>query len=127
MSRTLLALAAACVAMIGAPAAMAAPAAEQVQIHGARGMSSDDYAAVRGQYDLSNGSRLSIEGTRQHPMAQIDDQQPVALVMTGPNQFSDAAGTMRVDIQAAPNGSISGLTMTYGQRVVRAAAAAGRG
>jgi hypothetical protein len=51
-------------------------------------------------------------------MAQIDEQSPVALVRTGPNQFTDQNGQLRVDIQAAPNGSVSGVTVTYPQRLM---------
>lgn len=112
MSRLILTVAAACMPVIGAPA-LAATGAEQVQIHGARGLSVSDFAELRGDYDLADGSRLSIEGTRSHPMAQLDDQAPAPLTMTGPNEFTDASGTMRVLFHAAANGSVSGLTLIY--------------
>jgi hypothetical protein len=114
MSRTLLAAAAAWAAFSSLPVAHAASETEQVQIHGARStLSSSEFAELRGEYDLANGSRLSIEGTRLRPMAQIDGHDGVPLVMTGPTQFTDVAGQMRVDLHAAPNGNVAGLTVTY--------------
>lgn len=113
MSRTIL-LAAACAVFASLPAAYAASDAEQVQIRGARStLSSVEFAELRGEFELANGSRLSIEGTRLRPMAQIGGDPAVALVMTGPAQLTSVAGTMRLDLRAAPNGIVEGLTVTY--------------
>ena len=113
MSRTLLAAVAACAAFMSMPAAYAASGAEQVQIRGARStLSSSEFTELRGEYELSNGSRLSIEGTRLRPMVQIDADAAQQLVMTGPAQFTNVAGTMRVDLHPAPNGIVTGLTVT---------------
>jgi hypothetical protein len=113
MSLTHLAAAAAFAAFISLPAAHAAGDPQQVQIRGARSsMSSADFAELRGQYELSNGSRLSVEGTRLRPMAQIDGHDGVPLVMTGPTQFTDVAGTMRIDLHAQRNGNVDSLTLT---------------
>jgi hypothetical protein len=113
MSHSIHALMLACAAVLSVSVAQAATSAEQVQIHGQRGMSSSEFDQLRGEYDLADGSRLSFAGTRLHPMAQIDAHGPVALVRTGPNQFTDLNGQLRLDIQAAANGSVSGVTVTY--------------
>ena len=120
MSRISLALSVACVAMATWSAAQAAPNTEQVQIlgHGAHALSSGEFDALRGDYDLAGGGRLSLGGTRLHPVAELDGQGPVALVMTGPNQFTDVGGHMRVDVRAAANGSVSGVAVTFTPRLL---------
>ncbi|HEV8689833.1 MAG TPA: hypothetical protein VGQ91_06030 [Ideonella sp.] len=113
MFRSLLVTAAACAAFSSLSAAGAAADAEQVRIRVERPLSRSDFADLRGDFDLSNGGRLSIEGTSRHPVAQIDRQAPMALVKIGPNRYADAAGTARIDAQTGADGIVSSLTLTF--------------
>jgi hypothetical protein len=121
MSRLTLALAAAC--LVGFALPMAASAAddttEQVDIRGRNAsiLRSDQFEAMRGEYLLSNGSRLWVEGGRTRPTVAIDERDPVLLVSTGPNRFASVDGRMQLEFHAHGNGSIEGLTLTAGGAV----------
>ena len=121
MSRISLALATACLVASALPmsASAADQAAQQVDIQG-RGASilrSDQFEAMRGEYLLSNGSRLWIEGGRTRPTVAINDRSPVLLTSTGPNRFASVDGHLQLQFHAHDNGSIDGLTLTTGSRI----------
>jgi hypothetical protein len=100
-------------------ASAAGDTTQQVDIVG-RGTSilrSDEFEAVRGEYLLSDGSRLWIEGSRTRPTVTIDDREPVLLKTTGLNRFITADGRMRLEFHPHRNGSIEGLTLTTGSRI----------
>jgi hypothetical protein len=118
MSRINLALIAAAGLVSALP--MAASAADdskqQVDImgHGTMLLRSDQYEAMRGEYLMTNGSRVWIEGGRTRPAVAIDDREPVLLVVTGPNRFASVDGRMQLEFHAHNNGNIDGLTLTAG-------------
>ena len=121
MSRITLALIAAACLVSALP--MAATAADdskqQVDIlgHAATLLRSDQYEAMRGEYLMSDGSRVWIEGGRTRPAVAIDDREPVLLVVTGPNRLASIDGRMQLEFHAHDNGSIDGLTLTTGGTV----------
>jgi hypothetical protein len=122
MSRIKLALAAAACLVCALPvAAMAADVetTQQVDIRG-RGeamLRSDQFEAMRGEYLLSNGSRLWIEGGRTRPTVAIDDREPLRLVSAGPNRLASVDGRVKLEFHVHDNGSIEGLTLTTGSMV----------
>jgi hypothetical protein len=121
MSRITLALiAAACLASALPMAASAADdSKQQVDIlgHGAALLRSDQYEAMRGEYLMSDGSRVWIEGGRARPAVAIEDREPVLLVVTGPNRFASIDGRMQLEFHARANGNIDGLTLTTGATI----------
>jgi hypothetical protein len=118
MPRITLALAfAACFVSTLPLAARAADGSKQqvdIQGRGATLLRSDQYEAMRGEYLMSNGSRVWIEGGRTRPAVAIDDREPVPLVVTGPNRFASIDGRMQLEFHAHGNGNIDGLTLTTG-------------
>ena len=122
MSRLTLALAAAA-CLIGSAWPVVSSAADdttqQVDIRGRNAsiLRSDQFEAMRGEYLLSNGSRLWVEGGRTRPTVAIDDREPVLLVSAGPNRLASVDGRMQLEFHAHGNGSIEGLTLTTGSAV----------
>lgn len=69
-------------------------------------------ADFQGQYVLQDGSRLSVQ-LRQHKlMAELNDDAPTVLSATGPATFTTANGQLRIAFTQAPNGNVSGVTLT---------------
>lgn len=119
MPRITLAMAAAACLFISAlpvTAGAADASSQQVDIvgRGATLLRSDQYEAMRGEYLMSDGSRVWIEGGRTRPAIVIDDREPVLLVGAGRNRFASVDGRMQLQFHAHDNGSIDGLTLTDG-------------
>lgn len=114
MSRFIVALAAACVAVSLIPVAAQAAPPEQVEVvgRGARALASDEFAAVRGEYLLADGSRLTIEGARHRPMVALGDQAPVRLLPAGPHQFASADGRLWLEFTTHANGLVDNVKVT---------------
>jgi hypothetical protein len=121
MPRITLALAAAACFVSALPIAARAAddSKQQVDIlgRGATLLRSDQYAAMRGEYLMSDGSRVWIEGSRARPAVAIDDREPLLLVATGRNRFATIDGRMQLEFHAHDNGNIDGLTLTTGGTV----------
>ena len=48
----------------------------------------------------------------------INDRTPVLLASTGPHRFASVDGRLQLEFHAHDNGSIDGLTLTTGSRIV---------
>ncbi|HJV70622.1 hypothetical protein [Ideonella sp.] len=114
MSRFIVALAAACLAASLVPVVARAAPAEEVEVVGrsARALGSDEFAAVRGEYLLADGSRLSVEGVRHRPTVALGDQAPVRLLAAGPNQFVSADGRLWLEFNGHANGNVDAVKVT---------------
>lgn len=100
-------------AMPGAWAGQAGGAAQvEVTGQGSALIGSVEYAALRGEYLLANGSRLVVEGSRQRLVVSVDEQAPQRLVMSSPQDFVSADGRWRLRFQARPNGLVDGVQVT---------------
>lgn len=72
-------------------------------------------ADFQGQYELQDGSRLSVH-LRQHKlMAELNDAPATPLNATGPATFTTANGQLRIEFVQAANGNVSGVKLTRQQ------------
>lgn len=114
MSRFIIAFAAACLAASLIPVAALAAPPEQVEVigRGARALASDEFAAVRGEYLMTDGSRLTVDGVRHWPMVALGDQAPVRLLPAGPHRFVSADGRLWLEFTARANGLVDSVALT---------------
>jgi hypothetical protein len=73
-------------------------------------------AAVRGQYELSDGRVINVAGTQRRPTVQIDQAAPVALRAQSNLQWASADGTLRLRFDATSNGSVYAVRMDQSPR-----------
>jgi hypothetical protein len=110
-------LATALVACCAAPAVFAASEAvplPQVEVltHRPPALSSAEFDALRGSYQLDNGAVLHVAGPHGRPVAEIDEGGPTLLQAITPNQLASADGRLRIDFLAAANGTVSAVAVT---------------
>lgn len=75
-----------------------------------------DLAELRGQYDLKDGSLLTITESRHTLYARLDDGSAIPLSWAGPSTLADRSGQLRIEFKQAANGSVSGVTVTRSTR-----------
>ena len=117
------ALATALVAAAASPAAFAAPdpvanaGVPRVQIHQQRVVvvSSAEFDAVRGDYQLEDGAAFRLSGARQRPVAALRDGTPMPMVALSATRFAALDGSVQVEFLAAPNGSVYGVSVAERQ------------
>jgi len=73
---------------------------------------SNDRAEYRGQYDLKDGSRLTITERHHTLYAELDNVPLTELAATGPAAYSDKKGQLKIEFVQAENGSVSGVSVT---------------
>jgi len=73
---------------------------------------SKDQAQFQGEYDLQDGSRLSINQRHHTLYARVGDSASTALVAAGPTSFTDASRRLRIEFIQSANGSVSGVKLT---------------
>jgi len=76
-----------------------------------------DQSELRGQYDLKDGSRLTITEHRHTLYAQLDDAPALPLKATGRSTYADPGDRLRLEFIQAPNGSVSGVNLTRQRRL----------
>lgn len=83
----------------------------QVLAH-APALGSAEFAAMRGEYRLADGGRLSIEGVRNRPTVALNDGAAARLVAIGGNRYASVDGAVQLQFDEHANGSIGAVTIT---------------
>lgn len=117
------ALATALVAAAASPAAFAAPdpvahaGVPRVQIQQQRAavVSSVDFDAVRGDYELVDGAAFRLSGARHRPVAALRDGAPTPMVALSATRFAAVDGSLQIEFLAAPNGNVYGVSVAERQ------------
>jgi hypothetical protein len=78
---------------------------------GARPLSAAQFSEMRGEYQMEDGSRLTIDGVRLQPMARLDERAPVPMRASGHNRLVSADGRWLLEFQSHANG-IDAVTLT---------------
>ncbi len=114
MSRSTVSLATACLAASLLPNLSAAASTQPSEwvVTGSRALSSAQLAEMRGEYLLTDGRRLSVEGPRTRPMVALGDRAPVALLPAGGDRFVSADGSVQLAFRSLPNGLVDAITVT---------------
>jgi hypothetical protein len=73
---------------------------------------SQDQAQFQGEYDLQDGSRLSVNHRHHQLYARLDDGTTASLIATGPTSFTSSNGKLRIEFIQSANGSVSGVKLT---------------
>lgn len=76
---------------------------------------SRDIAEFQGQYELQDGTRLTVRLRQHQLMAELNDAAATPLSATGPATFSTTDGQLRIAFIQAANGNVSGVTLTRQQ------------
>ncbi len=92
------------------------PAADSsVQIKGtsARGvqMSENDFAGFAGQYQLTNGKKLTVSANNTRYFAQVDGQREVEIVPTSSKSFMSTNTDMELKFGVHSNGIASNVVV----------------
>ena len=96
--------------------AAAAGAAQQRMEITAPPLRSDDCAAARGRYLLSDGRVLEVSGRRTRPTADLGETVSVPLVATSATSFVSADGALKLDFAATPNGIVTRVALSEARR-----------
>jgi hypothetical protein len=72
-----------------------------------------DVSAVEGEYRLGDGRMLTVAGRTHHVFAEVDGWSRVELVPASATAFVARDARMALDFDETPNGSVSGVVMTY--------------
>jgi len=73
---------------------------------------SQDQAQFQGEYDLQDGSRLSINHRHRQLYARLDDGATASLIANGPTSFTSSNGQLHIEFIQSANGSVSGVRLT---------------
>jgi hypothetical protein len=94
-------------------AVVVSTAQQQVQVlgQGGRILSSAEFAELRGEYRLQGGGSLVVRGARHRPVAELNDREPLALFLAGPDRLVSADGRLQLDVRTEANGEVSRLTL----------------
>jgi hypothetical protein len=114
MSRSIVSLATACLAASLLPnlsAAAPTPPSEWVVV-GSKALPTAQFAQMRGEYRLTDGRQLNVEGPRTRPMVALDDRAPVALLPAGADRFVSADGSFQLAFLQRPNGLVDSVAVT---------------
>jgi hypothetical protein len=76
-----------------------------------------EQSELRGQYDLKDGSRLTITEYRHTLYAQLDNAPALPLKATGRGTYADPGNSLVLEFIQAPNGSVSGVNLSRQQTV----------
>jgi hypothetical protein len=76
-------------------------------------MSGREFKTLAGQYELSNGSVLTLSGSARRMHAQIDTMPRVDLVAGSPVWLTAGNKQMRIQFQLLDNGIVDKMTVTY--------------
>ena len=87
---------------------------------------SQDQAQFQGEYDLQDGSRLSVNQRHHTLYARLDDGDITSLIATGPTSFTSPSGQLRVEFIQSANGSVSGIKLTRQDTLAERKRSAGR-
>jgi hypothetical protein len=71
-------------------------------------MSNGDYRQFKGEYTLSNGSVLRLEGNSSGMTAQVDQQPVHAIVATSRNSFQAVGHRLAVQLNVSDPDAVSG-------------------
>jgi hypothetical protein len=86
-----------CTVMSGSP--VAAQAADTVD-PAVEALSAAQFADMRGEYQMDDGSVLTVDGVRKRPVAWLDQRGPIPLVVLGPNRLVSADGHWKLEFRA---------------------------
>jgi hypothetical protein len=68
--------------------------------------------AVRGEYELKNGSVANFGGTANRTVIQLDEKPPVLLRVRAPLDYESIDGNVRVRFTEAGNGEITSVKVS---------------
>lgn len=77
----------------------------------ATGMSSNDFADFRGQYQLADGRTLTMRTVGRQQVAEIDGVGPIDIVATGDATFVAKDGRLRLTFQRWKNGTVTAVSV----------------
>jgi len=88
-------------------------ATNEVEVHGhaLQRLSSSEAAELQGRYALTDGRVLEVSRRGARLTVALDGQEQM-LLATAPLRLQSADGLLLLDIDAAANGSVRGLTLT---------------
>jgi hypothetical protein len=72
----------------------------------------DELQAFRGTFDLEDGKALIVSQHGHKLFAQINDGPTVELIAAGAKTFSAASGTVRLEFDQYPNGTVTGVRLS---------------
>lgn len=73
--------------------------------------SADDLKAICGEYDLSDGRRLTVSQRSRKLYVQVDGRPAVEVAPAGGTVFEAPSGRMRVEFDRSPNGVVAGVRL----------------
>ena len=78
-------------------------------------MQGPDYERLEGQYDLSDGKKLTLSGSPHRMVAELDGLPRTQLVAASPQLLISRDRLMHLSFELAPNGVVREVTVTYVQ------------
>lgn len=73
-------------------------------ITGVTALSAAQFADMRGEYLMDDGSRLIIDGVRLRPVVLRDQRAPMPLLALGPNRLITADGKVLLEFRSHVDG-----------------------
>lgn len=75
------------------------------------GMSDNDFADFRGQYQLADGRTLTMRSVGRQQIAEIDGMGPIDIVAVGDATFIAKDRTLKLTFQRWKNGTVTAVTV----------------